>query len=93
MLHKIRNIKSSEGTRNLVMDVGFRGREYNGEILSNRFDAAIKARPELRDMIQHHIDQDRYFHGTGIDDFIKRFNLSFKKGGIIKAQGGTNSGN
>lgn len=93
LLHKIRNVKTSEGTKSLVMDVGFRGKGFNGKTIPNRFDAAIKARPELRNMIQHHIDQDRYFHGTGIDDFIKRFNLSFKKGGIIKAQGGTDTSN
>lgn len=89
LLHKIRKVNSSEGTRNLVMDVGYRGRGFGGEVLPNKYDAAIKARPELRNMILEHINNDRYYHGTGIDDFIKRFNLSFKKGGkIIKAQNG-----
>ena len=90
LLHKIRNVHTSKGTYDLVMDVGYRGRGFGGEVLPNKYDAAIKARPELREMIQHHINQDRLFHGFGIDDYIKRFNLSFKQGGkIIKAQPGT----
>ena len=90
LLHKIRNVHTSKGTYDLVMDVGYRGRGFGGEVLPNKYDAVIKARPELRGMIQHYIDQNRLFHGFGIDDYIKRFNLSFKQGGkIIKAQPGT----
>ena len=89
LIRKIRNVKTSEGTRQLVTDVGYRGRGFGGEVLPNKYDAVLKIRPELRDMIQKHINADRYFHGSGIDDYMRQLNLSFKQGGkIIKAQDG-----
>ena len=90
LLSKINGVKTSADTRSLLKEVGSRYRNPDGSLGSNRFDDVLKARPDLREMIIQHVNNDRYYHGTGIDDFISHWNLKFKQGGkIVRAQSGT----
>lgn len=86
----LKNIKSSDDLRQFLLKVGFNGHGYNGESVENPYREILNKYPRLKQQLIKHIDNNRWFHGSGIDDFVHKYNLKFKKGGkVIKAQPGT----
>lgn len=81
LVRDIRKVKSSSDLRQLLYKINSNW--------SKKYDNVLKKNPYLKDEIIQHINNDRWYHGSGIDDFIKQYDIKFKKGGkIIKAQPG-----
>ena len=82
LIRDIRRVHSSYDLRQLLYKINTN--------MTKEYESILKKNPYLRDEIIKHINNDRWFHGNGIDEFIKKYNIKFKKGGkIVKAQPGT----